>query len=105
GLLQKRAELFNAVRCFQIEIDASMDAALAEVTVKGTDVAVFVVKSLQIAQIDADTSGRHGRIFPALPVFRLARNMRGRSEPGLAHFPDLLLFVFVVEELHGWRVW
>ena len=84
----------------QIERDPGMNTALAEMAVEGAFIAMLVVKLAQFAQVRADLIGRNRGILPALPGHMLARNPGGRAQAGLADFPDEMLFVRVVVELH-----
>ena len=74
----------------QIEIDARVNAALAEMPVERAAVAVLFEELSQIAQIAAELVGRNGGILPAFPRDRLAGHARGRAEPRLAHLPHEL---------------
>src|SRR4029079_676529 len=85
----------------EIEVDASMDAALAEVAIELAAVVVAVEEGAQVAKVGSHFFGRHRGILPALPRQRLVRWMRGGPETRLADFPDHRLFARVVEELHG----
>ena len=42
----------------------------------------------QVAQVGAELLGRHGRVLPALPARRRARDARGGAERGFAQPPD-----------------
>ena len=87
----KRAELLDALGGVQVEADAAVDAALAEVAVERRVVAVLVEQLAQVAQVVADLVRRHGRVLPARPGVGLAGHPGGRAQAALAHLPDHLL--------------
>ncbi len=91
-------------RGFEIEVDARVHAALAEMAVQVAGIAVLVEQLAQLAQIAAQVFWRHRRIFPAFPSDRLVRHVRGCAQPSLAHLPDLLFHRRVVVQLHRRRV-
>ena len=70
--LHKLAELGDAIFRLQIEIDAGMDTAVAEVAVERALVAVGGEHLAQIAKIAAEFFGRDGGVFPAFPTHGFA---------------------------------
>lgn len=65
--IEKGAKGLDALGRLQIEIDASVYAALTEVTVEMALITVTIEERTQLAQISAELLGRHGRVFPTLP--------------------------------------
>src|SRR5205807_10298290 len=66
-IVHERLVLFDARRRLQIEVDASVDAALTEVSVQGAGVSVLVEQLPQVAQVVADTVRRNRRVLPSFP--------------------------------------
>src|SRR5262249_25162524 len=73
------AKLGNALLRFEIEIDASMNTAVPEVSVKCSAVAITGHQLPQFAKIMAKLLGCDCRIFPPFPAQRLSRNVRDNS--------------------------
>ena len=71
---------------FQIEINARMDAALAEMPIQVASIVKFIQQLAKIAQICADLIRRHGSIFPAFPRNLFIGHVRGGPQAGFAHF-------------------
>ena len=66
-LVHEGAELADALRRLQVEVDAHVDAALAEVAEVGGAVAVLVEQGCLLAQVVAQLLRGHGGVLPALP--------------------------------------
>jgi hypothetical protein len=92
-------ELLHACGVAQVEVDAAVDAALTEVSVQGRVVAVLVVERPEIAQVATDAVRRHRRVFPPRMERWTIGDLRRRAQPRLAHLPQLLLIVFVDQQL------
>ena len=92
----------DALGAVQVEWDAGVHAALAEVTVQAghriVAVAELLVQLPQVAQVVAEPVRVHGRVFPALEGVPLVRHVRGRAESALADRPELVFLSRVVEE-------
>ena len=99
-LFHELAEFRYAFFRSQVEVDARMDAPMAEVAVKRAFVAVGGHHFAQIAKISAKFFGSHRRVFPAFPVQRLARDMRRNAESGFANFPHAFDLLFIRVEAH-----
>ena len=77
---------------FEIEVDARVHAALAEVAVHRAAIAVSLHQRPQLAEIGAEQFGANGGVLPAFPSVRLAGNEDASPERGLANLPDALGF-------------
>ena len=82
----------------EVEVDARVDAALAEVAVEVALVAVLVEELAQIAKVVPESRGRDGGILPPFPRAQLARHVGGGAEARLAHGPDEALAFRVAED-------
>src|SRR5581483_8018950 len=60
GAIDELAEFADTGRGFEVEVDAHVDTALAEVAVEGAAVAVFAHEGVDLAQVDAELRGRNG---------------------------------------------
>ena len=79
----------------QVEVDARVHAAVAEVAVERAGVVVACRGGARNSRrYVAQPLGRHRGVFPALPrVALLAGHARGRAEARFAHEPQVLLLV------------
>ena len=102
-LVEERAERADPGLALQVEVPPRVHAALAVVAVQRAVVVVLLRDLAQAAEILAEALGRHRRVLPALVRVRLSRDERRRAEPCLAHLPDVLLLLGIVEELHALR--
>jgi len=93
----------DPVRGLEVEVPARVDAALAVVAVERALVAVLAGELAKLTQVLADALGRDCRVLPALVGIGLAGEEGGRTEPRLAHAPDVLLRFGIVVELHPLR--
>src|SRR6185312_11329921 len=84
-VVEPAPELLDARLRDEIEVPASVDAALAVVAVEGALVAVRLRELREPSQVLAEPLGRNGRVLPTLVRVLLARDEGGRAEPGLAH--------------------
>ena len=100
----KLAELGDTVFRLQVEIDAVVNAAMAEVAVERALVAEVREHFAEIAEIAAEFFRGDGGIFKAFPVERFAGHMRGDAEAGFANFPHALGLLMVSAEPHVGRV-
>ncbi len=93
GLAQEVAPARDALRRAQLEVDARVDAAVAEMAVQRGAVAVAVDQLLELAQVVAEAHGIHRRVLPADhrvgPVVGLELERGGRGA-GLADRPDAI---------------
>ena len=88
---------------FEIEVDARVHAALAEVAVERRTRSRSASSSARNSRrYSPSLLGRHRRVLPAFPGVGLIGHVRGRAEPGLAHLPDALRSR-IVEQLHRRR--
>ena len=97
GAVHELAEVEDAGAGFEVEADAHVDAALAEVSVHGAVVAVLVHEGDDLAEVGAELSGLDGGVFPALPAGADAGDEGGGSEAGFADGPDAGGFGFGVD--------
>ncbi len=103
GVVHELAEFEDAGGSFEVEVEAHVDAALAEVAVHGARVAVLVHEGADGAEIAAELGGIDGGVFPALPSGADAGDEGGGSEAGFADVPDTLGFVGGVDAGGGLR--
>ena len=90
GLLDELAELGDAFFRLQVEVEARVHAAIAEVAVERAFVAELGHHLAQVAEIAAEFFGRDRGVFPSFPVQRLAGHVRSGAEAGFANVPDAL---------------
>ena len=88
GSLDELAELEDAGAGFEVEVEAHVDAALAEVAVHGAEVAVLLHEGVELAEVGAELRGVDGGVLPALPAGSYVGDEGGGSEAGLADGPD-----------------
>src|SRR5690242_12544082 len=101
SLADKRAIVANSFNGAKIEIDASMNAALAEVPVERAVIAVLFEEFAQIAQIVADFVGRNSGVLPTFPCDWLSGNEGRGAKSRFANLPNELFLLFVVVKLHS----
>ena len=87
GLLRELAVLGDAIFRLQVEVEARVHAAVAEVAVEGTLVTEVTHYLSQVAEIAAQFVGRDRSVFPSFPVKRFAGYMRSGAEAGFANVP------------------
>src|SRR5580704_7627346 len=105
GFFDELAVFGDAFGRLQIEVEARVDAGMAEVSVERALVAERRHHFAKIAKISAETSRFDGGIFPSFPVERFTGNVRSCAETRLADFPDALgLRARVKLHLRGSRV-
>ena len=80
GLLYELSKFGNTILSFEIEVDAVVNAAIAEVPVKRALVAVAIHQFAQVAQIAAEFFRGNSRILPALPSQRLSRHIGNHTQ-------------------------
>src|SRR3546814_8767106 len=97
GVIQEGAVFVDSASACQVEIDAHMHAAAAEMAVEGASVAVAVQECAKLAQIGADPIGSNRGVLPSPPGIGLPGHMRGGTETGFANFPDLALLVGIAQ--------
>ena len=97
--IDELAHVQDAGLALEIEVDAHVHAALAEVAVHRTVVPVLLHECEQPAQIRAEAIGRHGRIFPAFPSVFFSWLNRDSAEGGLAHVPHLRGFLRITDAI------
>ena len=92
-------DAFGAV---EVEGDAGVHAALAEVAVQARPglvaVAELVVQLVQVPQVVPEPVRGDGGVFPAFPRVAVAGHVRGRAQAGLADRPQLVLAGGIVVE-------
>ena len=104
GLIEELHVIGDAFPGEEIEGDAAVDAALAEMAVEGSDQAELVEQLAELPEIVADLVGPDRRVLPSGPGQGKAGNIRGCAQARLAHLPDLLFLGVVIVELHGRRL-
>src|ERR1700722_15290958 len=97
-------EFRDAFFGLQIEANAVVDAAVAEVSVERALVVELVEQAAEVAEIGAEFFGSDRGVFPALPVGQFAGDVRSRAQRGLAHFPDAPGLPGFGEQSHPWRI-
>ena len=70
-VLHERPKRPHALRRFQVEADARVDAPLAVVAEKDAVVRVAVEEFLEVAQVRAEVNRVDGRVLPARPCLEL----------------------------------
>src|SRR5581483_8557641 len=83
----------------QIERDAAMDAAVAEVAVHARRAVPELVQQLgEVTQVRAEVLRADRGVLPTRPGIRPVGRARGRTEPRLAYLLQLLAPLVVVDE-------
>src|SRR3954470_594316 len=82
----------------EIEIDAAVGHAIAEVPVERRGIAVLGEEPFEVAQICSELVRRHGAVFPAGPMLRLPTDECGCTERCFARLPDPRLLVRVGDD-------
>src|SRR5574337_1484743 len=100
-VVHEGAEFLDPIASEQVEVDAGVDAALAEVAVEGGEIAVFIEQLVEVAQVAAELFWGHAGILPALPGVWLAGDEDGGTQCGFADGPELARFPWIIAELHG----
>ena len=67
GGFDERPVAPDALDVGEVEVDARVHATLAEVAVQRAAVPVLVEQLAEVAQVLAQSLGRHGRVLPPLP--------------------------------------
>ena len=88
GALDEFAIVADAGFALQVEIDAHVDAAVAEVAVERSLIVIFVEQLANIAEIRAHFFRGDGGIVPAFPFGRRARCGGGGAHAGFADSPQ-----------------
>ena len=88
----------------QTEVDACVHQTLAEMTVKGAEIAVLLEQRAEIAEIISNIVRRDGRIFPTLPGVGFVRHTRTCAQTRIANFPDDRFVGGIVDQFHFGRV-
>ena len=101
GLLHEGSVAADADCRPEVEVDAGVDAAIAEVPVEGAAVSEAVQEAAEVAQVVAQTLGRDGGVLPPLPRAGLVGHQGGGAEARLPHLPHRPLLGRVLVELHG----
>ena len=91
GLGEERAVVVAAARGGEVEGDAAVHAALAEVPVQGGLVVEAVQQGAERAQVRAEPGRRDGGVLPARQPLRAAGEVGGGAERALARAPDAAL--------------
>src|SRR5205085_12119468 len=94
--LEERAEGATPVGRGQLEVDARVDAALAEVAVQRRRVAVPSQQFVEGAQVLAEPRRWHGPVLPAGLAVAPARWKGSRRQSDLAHLGKLVLRALAV---------
>ncbi len=104
GFFHKFAELGDAVFRLQVEVDAGVHAAVAEVAIERAFVTVGGHHLAQVAEISAKFFWRDGGVFPAFPAHRFTGDVRSRAKSRFANFPNAFDLLLVDVETHVGRV-
>src|SRR5882762_3882382 len=88
GAVDELAEFENAGGGFEVEVEAHVNAALAEVAVHGAGVAELLHEGVDGAEVAAELEGIDGGVLPALPAGAYAGDEGGGAEAGFADVPD-----------------
>ncbi len=99
GLFHEVAICAHAFRSLQVEGDAAVDAAIAEVAENRPAVMVFAQQLVEIAEVISEDFRRHRGIFPGRPRVLDMRHAAG-AHAGFANMPDLMLLGGIVDHLH-----
>src|SRR5258705_13726235 len=100
GLFDKGPVARDAILRLEVEIDARMHAAVAEMAVERTVVAGPIEQPAEVAKIIPDELRRHSRILPTRPSVVPAGYPGRRAEGGLADSPDQFLLSGIFEHSH-----
>ena len=103
GFFYEFAEFGDAGFRLKIEVEAGVDAGVAEVAVERAFVVEGVHHFAEVAEITPKFFGGDGGVFPAFPVQGLAGDVRGYAETGFANFPDAF-GLLAGEQLHVRRI-
>ena len=101
GAVDELAEVEDAGFGFEIEVEAHVHAALAEVAVHCAGVVELLHQRVDGAEIAAELRGIDGGILPSLPPGTDAGDECGGAKAGLADVPDAFGFVRGVEASGG----
>src|SRR5690606_14383118 len=91
GLAGEIAVLLDPRGALEVEVDARVDAPLAEVAVERGAVPEPLQEPPEVAEVLAQVLDGYGGVLPPLPGGRLARHERGGPEPGFPHDPESVL--------------
>src|SRR5688500_6026666 len=80
-----------------------MNAALTEVTIDRTAIAIASPQPIEITQVRANPGGRNGRILPTFPGGRFARHEGCCAEARLANSPHHAHLIRLREDLRRRR--
>src|SRR5690606_8300631 len=99
--LDELAVALDAAAAHEVEVDAAMDEALAEVAVEGRLIVELVHQAPEVPEVVAHAVRRDRRVLPAGPGGFQSGHERGRAEPRLAQLPQLVRRGAAVVEQHG----
>jgi len=100
---QKLAPIADTGSIRQIEIDPRVHAAVTEMPIQRSLIAVAVEQRTEIAQVIADASGIDCRILPTGISIAFARDGVGRGSTALANRPYLALRLGINKQFHRAR--
>ena len=103
-VVEETAHLLQSFAGPKAEIDAAMNAAVAEMAVKGGVVIVAVEQLAKLAQVISKALRRNGRVLEPFPGVRVMGHERSAAKARLARLPDELLLVFVFGDFDVRRV-
>src|SRR5947209_2420100 len=92
GTLDECAVVANTVGALEVEADAHVNAAVAEVSVERAAIVVLVEQLADVAQIGAEFCRRNRCVVPTLPFGWDTGREGGSARPGFADLPDVLRF-------------
>src|ERR1700682_3117158 len=97
GAFNKLRVFSNAVFTLKIETDAHVNAAVTEVPVKRSSIAVFVHQLANIAQIATQLFRSYSGVIPSFPFGHRTRRKSCRTGTRFAQMPDVAGFFFCVQ--------
>ena len=97
GFHHKFAIVPHTFGSLQIEGDASVEAAIADVPKECHPVLMFIQEPIDFAEIVAHLFNGHSRIFPTWPGVFHARSP-ARTDAVFAYFPNQFLIVLVLDQ-------
>ena len=104
GVVEETAHLLLSIAGPKAEIDAAMNAAVAEMTIERGVVIVGVEQLAEFAQVISQALRRDACVLEPFPSVRVMGHERRAAKPRLARLPDELLLVFVFGDFDVRRV-
>ena len=103
GAFDEEAKFADARFGFEVEVDARVDAALAEVAVERAAVAKLLHESGELAEVGTELRGRNGGVLPTFPSVGLAGDEDHGAECRFADEPDAGGFGGRIKATHSGR--